>query len=39
MIYTVYNHITGTESILTQEELEAAWPDLINGTLEITDEM
>lgn len=39
MSYTVYNHITGAESVLTQEELEAAWPDLINGTLEITDEM
>jgi hypothetical protein len=39
MIYTVYNNITGTESVLTQEELEAAWPELINGTLEVIDEI
>jgi hypothetical protein len=39
MIYTVYNHITGIELILTQEELEAHWVELANGTLEVIDEI
>ena len=38
-LYSVHNHITGTDYTLTEIELEASWPDLTNGTLEITDEI
>ena len=39
MIYIVHNHTTGEQSTLTQEQLEAAWPDLKSGTLEVVDEI
>ena len=39
MLYTVHNHQTGTESTMTQEQLEASWPDLKSGTMEIVDEI
>ena len=37
MLYIVHNHETNTE--LTQEQLEAALPDLKSGTLEVIDEI
>ena len=39
MLYIVHNHTTGEQSTLTQSELEAAWPDLKSGILEIVDEI
>ena len=38
MLYIVHNHTTGEQSTLTQAELEAAWPGLKSGILEIVDE-
>lgn len=38
-LYSVHNHITNTESTMTQSELEASWPDLKSGTMEIVDEI
>lgn len=38
-LYSVHNHITNTESTMTQSELEASWSALKAGTLEITDEI
>ena len=39
MLYIVHNHTTGTESTMTQSQLEASWPELKSGTLEIADEI
>lgn len=39
MLYTVHNHTTGTESTMTQSQLEASWPELKSGTMEIVDEI
>ena len=39
MLYIVHNHTTGTESTMTQSQLEASWPELKSGTLEIVDEI
>ena len=39
MLYIVHNHTTGEQSTLTQSELEAAWPDLKSGILEVVDEI
>lgn len=38
-LYSVHNHITNTESTMTQSELEASWPLLKSGTMEIVDEI
>ena len=38
-LYSVHNHITNTESTMTQSELEASWPLLKSGTLESIDEI
>lgn len=39
IIYTVFNHETKTESVMTEEELEQVFPELRSGILEITDEI
>ena len=39
MLYIVHNHTTGTESTMTQSQLEASWPELKSGTMEIVDEI
>ncbi len=39
MLYIVHNHTTGTESTMTQSQLEASWPELKSGTMEIADEI
>ena len=38
-LYSIHNHSTGTNSVLTQPELEASYLDLKSGTLEIIDEI
>lgn len=38
-LYSVHNHTTGTESLMNQSELEASWPDLKSGTIEVVDEI
>lgn len=37
-IYTVFNHETGTESTMNQEQLESIYSELKSGTMEIVDE-
>lgn len=39
IIYTVFNHETKTESIVTEEQLENLYPELKSGTYEIVDEI
>ena len=39
MLYTVHNHTTKTSYTITKEQLEASWPELKSGTMEIVDEI
>ena len=39
IIYTVFNHETKTESIVTEEQLENLWPEIKSGICEVTDEI
>ena len=39
IIYTVFNHETNTESVVTEEQLENLWPELKSGICEVTDEI
>lgn len=38
-LYSVYNHTTGTESLMSQSELEASWSAFKSGTMEVVDEI
>lgn len=39
IIYTVFNHETKTESVVTEEQLENLYPELKSGICEVTDEI
>ena len=39
IIYTVFNHETKTETVVTEEQLENLYPELTLGICEITDEI
>ena len=39
IIYTVFNHETKTETVVTEEQLENLYPELKLGICEITDEI
>ena len=39
IIYTVFNHETKEQSVVTEEQLENLWPELKSGIYEVIDEI